>query len=178
MPDGSLVQNLDLENVVSRRRNPVIADMFGRLDFMERRGSGFKKILEDYRFEEKFSENKTPVFRSDPYSFSVTLYNLNYEEGVGNDGGETSEEHRKNIGRTSGEHRENSSIEMNATQKKILERLAFKPDSTAVELSIQIGIARRNIEANIKVLKEMGLLVRHGSTKSGYWEVISNSNQK
>ena len=66
MPDGSLVQNLDLENVVSKRRNPVIADMFGRLDFMERRGSGFKKILEDYRFEENFSENKTPVFRSDP----------------------------------------------------------------------------------------------------------------
>ena len=106
MPDGSLVQNLDLENVVSRRRNPVIADMFGRLDFMERRGSGFKKILEDYRFEEKFSENKTPVFRSDPYSFSVTLYNLNYGVDDGNDGGETSEEHRKNIGRASEENRE------------------------------------------------------------------------
>ena len=83
--------------------NPVIADMFGRLDFMERRGSGFKKILEDYRFEENFSENKTPVFRSDPYSFSVTLYSLNYgvnDDIVGNDGGETSEEHRKSIGRT------------------------------------------------------------------------------
>ena len=85
--------------------------------------------------------------------------------------------HRKNIGRTSGEHRENSTIEMNMTQKKILELLTSKPNMTAVELSIQIGIARRNIEANIKVLKELGLLVRHGSTKSGHWEVISKSNQ-
>lgn len=180
MPDGSLVQNLDLENVVSKRRNPVIADMFGRLDFMERRGSGFKKILEDYRFEENFSENKTPVFRSDPYSFSVTLYNLNYgvnDDNVGNDGGETSEEHRKSIGRASEEHRKNSTIEMSLTQKKILELLASKPNMTAAELSIQIGIARRNIEANIKVLKELGLLVRHGSTKFGHWEVLSKSNQ-
>ena len=96
---------------------------------------------------------------------------------VGNDGGETSEEHRKSIGRKSGENRENGAIEMNATQKKILELLASKQNMTAVDLSVQIGIARRNIEANIKVLRERGLLVRHGSTKSGYWEVISKSNQ-
>ena len=66
---------------------------------------------------------------------------------------------------------------MNATQKKILELLASKPNMTAVDLSVQIGIARRNIEANIKVLRERGLLVHHGSTKSGHWEVISKSNQ-
>ena len=103
MPDGSLVQNLDLENVVSKRRNPVIADLFGRLDFMERRGSGFRKILEDYRFEENFEEGKTPVFRSDPYSFSVTLYNLNYGVNDDNTGSETSEEVRKKFGRSSGQ---------------------------------------------------------------------------
>lgn len=85
--------------------------------------------------------------------------------------------HRKNIGRASEENRENGAIEMNATQKKILELLASKPNMTAVDLSVQIGIARRNIEANIKVLRERGLLVRHGSTKSGHWEVFSKSNQ-
>ena len=99
------------------------------------------------------------------------------DDNVGNDGGETSEEHRKSIGRASEEHRKNSTIEMSLTQKKILELLASKPNMTAAELSIQIGIARRNIEANIKVLKELGLLVRHGSTKFGYWEVLSKSNQ-
>ncbi|MBR1582278.1 MAG: winged helix-turn-helix transcriptional regulator [Spirochaetales bacterium] len=173
MPDGSLVQNLNLENVASKRRNPLIADLFGRLDFMERRGSGFRKILEDYRFEENFNESKNPVFRSDPYSFSVTLYNLNYGVNDGNTGGETSEEVRKNIGRTSEEHRKNNAIEINPTQKKILELLASNPSMTAVELSGQIGIASRNIEASIRDLKERGMLVRHGSTKAGYWEVLS-----
>lgn len=44
MFDGSIVQDLDTDKVASKRRNPVIADVFSRMHFMERRGSGFKKI--------------------------------------------------------------------------------------------------------------------------------------
>lgn len=44
MLDGSIVQNLDTDHVASKRRNPIIADIFSRMHFMERRGSGFKKI--------------------------------------------------------------------------------------------------------------------------------------
>ena len=49
MLDGSIVQNLDTDHVASKRRNPVIADIFSRMHFMERRGSGFRKIKADYR---------------------------------------------------------------------------------------------------------------------------------
>ena len=49
MYDGSIIQNQDILNIPSKRRNPIIADMFQRLDFMERRGSGFKKIYEAIR---------------------------------------------------------------------------------------------------------------------------------
>ena len=51
LPGGKRVQELDLRQVSSMRRNPVIADLFQRLDLMERRGSGFKKILDAYAFE-------------------------------------------------------------------------------------------------------------------------------
>lgn len=40
MIDGSLIQNLDITKVPSIRRNRVISDVFNRLHFMERRGSG------------------------------------------------------------------------------------------------------------------------------------------
>lgn len=40
---------LEAGSEVHRRRNPVIADSFYRLKYMDRRGSGFKKILGDYR---------------------------------------------------------------------------------------------------------------------------------
>ena len=49
MYDGSVIQNQDILNIPSKRRNPIIADVFQRLDFMERRGSGFKKIYEAIR---------------------------------------------------------------------------------------------------------------------------------
>ena len=80
MLDGSKVQDLDLMNISSRRRNPVIADIFNRLKFMDRRGSGFKKILGDYKIQLKFSENKVPEFYSDNNSFLLVLKNLNYKK--------------------------------------------------------------------------------------------------
>lgn len=32
MPDGSIVQDMDIENIPSKRRNPVIADIFNRMN--------------------------------------------------------------------------------------------------------------------------------------------------
>ena len=43
---------------------------------------------------------------------------------------------------------------------------------SAAKLAEKIGVASRNIESNIKKLKELGILIRHGSPKNGYWEVI------
>ncbi len=43
MPDGSLLQERDPLSVPSTRRNPVLAAVFNRLGYMERKGSGLKK---------------------------------------------------------------------------------------------------------------------------------------
>lgn len=79
MLDGSLVQNLDTDHVPSRRRNPIIADIFSRMNYMERRGSGFKKIKDDYHRAVNYRPELEPKFYSDATSFWVTLYNLNYD---------------------------------------------------------------------------------------------------
>ncbi len=84
MPSGDVVQQMDWKNVTSVRRNPVIADLFQRLDLMERRGSGFKKVIEAYDFEsEKRSVQVGPEFRSTRTAFFVTLPNLNYGRLIG-----------------------------------------------------------------------------------------------
>ena len=82
MMDGSLVQNLDTDNISSKRRNPIIADVFSRMNYMERRGSGFKKIKEDYHNAVNYRPELEPKFYSDISSFIVTLYNLNYNVPV------------------------------------------------------------------------------------------------
>ncbi|WP_295757035.1 hypothetical protein [uncultured Holdemanella sp.] len=64
--------------------------------------------------------------------------------------GETSEKHRRSIGEIPGIEQQ---VELNDTQQKI------------IKLADRIGIASRNIESNIKKLKELGILIRHGRRK-------------
>ncbi len=84
LADAQRVQELDARQVMSKRRNPVIADLFQRLDLMERRGSGFKKVLEAYAFEsEKRGVSIRPEFRSARSAFFAVLPNLNYGHSIG-----------------------------------------------------------------------------------------------
>ena len=52
------------------------------MNYMERRGSGFKKIKEDYHKAVNFRPELEPKFYSDASNFRVTLYNLNYSVPV------------------------------------------------------------------------------------------------
>jgi len=78
MYDGSVVQERDISRIPSKRRNPIIADIFNRLKYMERRGSGFRKIRDDYREQYLYTDAMEPEFYSDRNSFILTLKNLNY----------------------------------------------------------------------------------------------------
>ena len=60
MPDGSNIQERDPVTVPSTRRNPVLADVFNRLGYMERKGSGFAKILDNYAFQVNYTDEKKP----------------------------------------------------------------------------------------------------------------------
>ena len=82
MADGTRIQERDLSSISSTRRNPVLADIFGRLGYMERQGSGFKKITESYHAAYNYRSDLEPEFYSDASSFQVTLYNLNYSQTI------------------------------------------------------------------------------------------------
>lgn len=77
--DGFIIQDRNLLTVPSKRQNPVLADAFNRLGYMERKGSGFGKILSGYEFQINYNEKKRPSFRSDRYQFTVVMPNLNYD---------------------------------------------------------------------------------------------------
>ena len=53
---------------------------------MDRRGSGFKKILDSYEFQEHYTEEMKPGFRSSNSEFWLIFKNLNYNvKNTGND---------------------------------------------------------------------------------------------
>ena len=67
---GSRIQDMDLHRIPSMRRNEIISDLFGRLHYMDRRGSGIGRILNSYA-----EFNEQPEFFSTEYSFLVVLPN-------------------------------------------------------------------------------------------------------
>ena len=66
---------------------------------------------------------------------------------------------------------ENSSG-LSVTGKKVLAAIAASPSVTLAELAESLGVARRTVERNVKVLQEKGLLTRVGPTKNGVWRVV------
>jgi len=49
--------------------------------------------------------------------------------------------------------------------------MSENPTISIVQLSKKVGIAEKNIEVNIKKLKQAGILERIGPAKGGHWEV-------
>ena len=171
---GGLYNGLTYEEVMnghSKIRNKAIANIFSQMGLVEAWGSGIKRIfnaakeygLLEPKFQEFDNMFRVELFRS---SLPMTLENKSI--------GETSEKHRRNIGEAS---EKQETVDFNSTQLEILKLLMENNRLSAVKLAEKIGVASRNIENNIKKLKELDILVRHGSPKNGYWEVIDCSEK-
>lgn len=162
MYDGTLIQDRDIDNVPSKRRNPVVADIFSRLDYMERRGSGFKKIMQAYEVEPNYTEDKRPVFYSNATEFRVILKNLNFTDEVLNEKNEVLDEVLNEVldsGRT----------EM---EIKVIKAILFSPKIKQKELAEQVGTSVSTIQRTIKKLVKEGKIVRVNGKRDGYWKVL------
>lgn len=154
MPDGSLIQERDPLAVPSTRRNPVLADIFNRLRYMERKGSGFGKIIGGYEFQINYSEEKKPLFRSDRYQFTVIMPNLNYGEAFG-------------ISDV------NSDVNNDVNLKnQIKGAIKENPKITQRQMVVKLGVSFRQIQQNMAELVCDGEIARIGSNRGGHWEVL------
>ncbi|MCL2150559.1 MAG: putative DNA binding domain-containing protein [Dehalococcoidia bacterium] len=153
MYSGKMIQDLEIGQLKSERRNPVIADLFHRMKYMERRGSGLNKIIEETQKLPGYDEHFKPEFYSTISSFTVVLKNVNYTDaqtdmqGVG-----------INVGITE-------------TQKRIIKILIEHSDITAEQIAAEVGISKRRVESNISQLKKDGLVERVGARRNGRWVV-------
>ncbi|MDR1084427.1 MAG: winged helix-turn-helix transcriptional regulator, partial [Deltaproteobacteria bacterium] len=151
MPDGKRIQDLNIDEIPSIRRNPIICDLFSRLKLMERRGSGLRKIIDQYPVD------TVPSFRSTEQSFVVTLKNLNYGKAsmpIGADGGI------------------DDGVEKNT--KKILNAILPNPKITQKRLADETGLSVRTVARELKRLRETDIIRRIGSDRSGYWEIMKS----
>ena len=165
---GGLYNGLTYEEVMnghSKIRNKGIANIFSQMGLVEAWGSGIKRIVnaaEEYRLPK-------PKFQEFDNMFRVELFRNNSMTELEKEAGESSEKSRRRVGEGSDIIR---GYELSDTQKKIVNLLLCDRQLSAAKIAEQLGMGSRSIEKNIKKLKELGILIRHGSPKNGYWEVI------
>ena len=154
MPDGSIIQDRDPLTVPSTRRNPVLADVLNRLGYMERKGSGFGKIISGYEFQKNYTESKKPTFRSDRYQFTVIMPNLNYgtqdvPQGVPQDVPQ-------------GVPQDNLDVQ-------ILKLMCANDKISTESIAKILGVSSKTIKRRIKEMDNVHYI---GSGYSGHWEII------
>lgn len=168
MYDGTFVQDLDPLNVSSTRRNPIIADVFARMDLMERRGSGLRKIIEAYEAEENYKEELKPEFKSTESSFTTILKNLNYDTQnvTQNDGQSEGQNEGENEGQNDGKK-----LKPKDRRNKIVKLMKENSNITTIELSHILLVSVSTIERDLKILTDEKTIEYIGSAKDGYWKV-------
>ena len=151
---------MDLEDIPSVRCNPVIADIFAQLGYMERKGSGMGKIINPIKALPYFEERMLPTFFSDRAQFTITFPNMILAWQESHPGIEA------NI-------MENDDGTQDVTQDDDLDtwieyQVAVFPKITTEELAALSGLTSRTIKRHII---KMPHIVYVGSGYSGHWEV-------
>ena len=160
MYKGRAVQEQDIESIESERRNPILADLFHRMRYMERRGSGLQKIVNETKDLPGYKDELKPRFHSDT-SFRVIIYNVNYID-VGKDVGlNVGKDVGKDVGLCVGLGRFD----------QILNLIKENNTITAEEMAVIFKVTERTIDRDISSLKKQNKLKRIGSKKFGHWEL-------
>ncbi|WP_202982480.1 ATP-binding protein [Sharpea azabuensis] len=160
MVSGISLEGKDLLKIPSKRRNPILADIFSRLKYMERRGSGFKKILADYEGQVEFDETKMPVFEANNDDFTLILYNLNYGSNYAIHANE-----EKIQGDTQDDTQGDTQDD---TQEKIIKMIKENPQVSTADMAKELKIGIATVKRKIKKMSNVSYV---GSGYSGHWEI-------
>ena len=149
MADGIAIQDRDLFSVPSTRRNPLLADVFERLGYMERKGSGFGKIMSAYEFQVNYTEDKKPIFHSDRSNFFAIMPNLNFGTQDGTQDGTQGDAHDK-------------------LEDRLIQMIKVNGKISIKKMSEATGVSVRTIKRRISEMPNVQFI---GRGFSGHWEI-------
>lgn len=154
MYNGMLIQNLDIKDVSSERRNPILANVMAQLDYMEKRGSGLTRICNETKALEGYRDELKPKFKSTPTQFQTIIFASSDTPNVGEYDGDMSEK------------------KLTERQQKILNLIKESPTITGKQMSETLSVSQRTIERDLSVLQKLDVLKREGKDNDGVWIVI------
>jgi ATP-dependent DNA helicase RecG len=156
---GTLYGCLTLDDLrkghVSQRRNPLIAELFRRIEMVEAWGRGMPLILKNA---------PDVVFREIGSMFIVSFSRPSSIEAlkiVEVSGSRKKVPKRKFLKESSGK-----------TAERILALMAVNPGVTTEQIGEELGISGRAVRKQIATLRDAKQLLRTGGRKLGRWEVL------
>lgn len=169
MADGVQIQDRDPLTVPSTRRNPLLADIFNRLGYMERKGSGFEKIINGYEFQVTFDESKKPTFYSDRTQFRAIMPNLNY----GFDVDELDVKKNELDAKTNpNDVKVDVKDEIGVRKNRIIYLIRINPRMSQRMMAEESGIPFRTLQRIMKEMVDNNEIRRVGTSQKGHWEII------
>ena len=161
-PNGLTPQDFLSGHERSIKRNPLLAQLMYYTKDIESFGTGIKRITDACK-----EAGVRVEFKMLKLGFMVVFYRpynqLNTTEKMSND--------QLNVGKDVGLG-VGKDVGLNGTQEKIISCMLENPVVTALQISEKIGLSKRRVESNISTLKKIGIVIRNGGRKDGYWEVI------
>ena len=157
---GGLVEGLSKEDFFSccsMPRNREIMRIFHDLDMVEQLGSGMRRILRTY--------DKNIFTFTDNFMRTSFYFDKNHINTV-------------ELGDKLGDKLGSFRSKLNYTRERILELMEIDARISIPQIAEKLGFSTTAIEKNIDYLKENGYLIRHGKTRTGYWEVTRNNIEK
>ncbi|WP_315548785.1 ATP-binding protein [Prevotella koreensis] len=151
MYNGMLIQNLDIKDVSSERRNPILANVMAQLDYMEKRGSGLTRICNETKALEGYKDELEPKFKSTPTQFQTIIFASSDTQDVG----------------------DVSETKITVRQLKIINLIKESPTITGRQMSEMLSVSQRTIERDLSTLQKKGFLKREGKDNDGVWVVLN-----
>jgi ATP-dependent DNA helicase RecG len=147
MYNGMLIQDLDIADVSSERRNPILANVMAQLDYMEKRGSGLTRICNETKALNGYNDELKPIFRSTATQFQTIIFASTDTSDVG----------------------DMSEIKLTERQHKILNLIKKSPTTSGRQMSEILMVSQRTIERDLSTLQKMGILKHQGKDNRGVW---------
>ena len=154
MYNGLLIQDVDIKDVSSERRNPILANVMAQLDYMEKRGSGLTRICNETKALEGYKDELKPMFKSTPTQFQTIIFASSDTPNVGDHDGDVSE------------------MKLTERQRRILNLIKESPTITGKKMSETLSVSQRTIEGDLSALQKKGIIKHEGKDNDGMWFLV------
>lgn len=144
---------MDIKDVSSERRNPILANVMAQLYYMEKRGSGLIRICNETKALEGYKDELKPKFKSTTTQFQTVIFASSDIQNVGDHDGGVSE------------------TKLTERQQKILNLIKDSPTITGKQMPETLSVNQRTIERDLSALQKKGILKHEGKDNDGKWVI-------